>query len=291
MAGEGVDQLVKAGTNSAKSVPPVVWIIAVVGGLGVSFFLSSRKKSTGSKSEDLSPQTVVYTGNANGAGGNTAVVDTGTGNPKTNEEWAQRAKQALLAMNYLGADVDRAVNAYLAGQTLTVAQNGLINIAIQKVGPPPQILPPTAGPNDPGTGSGGGGPSPDAPVARAADYTNGAQGELYTVKAGDTLFSIANAAYGITPGAWGQSVEGANKIYNANWYKIADMKNLSPGTQLYVPVIASLEFQAQGDKVGKIPLGKGAEKGDEQLEWFYKAGMVPSDTALYDSGERYYYGR
>lgn len=283
---DAVETATKAGANAAKNVPPAVWIGAVVLGLGVSFYLSRNKRS-GSSTEDMSPQTLVYTGVAGGAPTGTVDVDSGSGGVKTNEEWGRRAKSALLALGYGAVDVNRAVDGFLQGTQLTVKQNALINEAIQKVGPPPMTLPPTTGPEEPG-GGGGTAPlgTPENPVPHSAKYGQAPQGEPYVVKEGDSLASIAKTAYGITDGAYAQVLEGSTAIYNANWYKISDAKNLVPGTTIYVPVMSSLEFQSQGDRVGKIPLGKGARPGDEEKEWAFQAGIVPKETAYYGSGER-----
>lgn len=131
--------------KSAKNVPPMVWVIAVVGGLAVSYYMSRR--GTSSQDVDTSqPFAVTYTGT--GGGNNTGSDNAPVSGPKNNEEWAILAKRHLIARGYESYAVDVAVNKYVAGQPLNAAENAMIGIAIQGVGPTPQVLPPVTSPGD-----------------------------------------------------------------------------------------------------------------------------------------------
>lgn len=139
----GGDAAVKAGVKSAKSVPPVVWVIAVVGGLAVSFYLSKRSGGgSGNGGEEQAPFAVTYTGT--GGGGNTGSGTSApvSSAPKSNEDWANLAKTYLIARGNPSKSVDEAVNKYLAGYQLSAQENALIALAISGVGPTPQPLSP-----------------------------------------------------------------------------------------------------------------------------------------------------
>lgn len=142
----GGEAAVKAGVKSAKSVPPMVWIIAVVGGLAVSFYLSKRSGGgSGSGGEDGVPFAVTYTGTGGGNNTGNGTSVPGSSAPKSNEDWANLAKTYLIARGNPSKSVDEAVNKYLAGYSLTAQENALIALAITGVGPTPQPLSPGGG--------------------------------------------------------------------------------------------------------------------------------------------------
>ncbi|HEX2988402.1 MAG TPA: LysM peptidoglycan-binding domain-containing protein [Chloroflexota bacterium] len=100
----------------------------------------------------------------------------------------------------------------IPGARVTSAQGGQGEASTKPVAAPAQSVPPTAAPTSP--------PVPQAPVSAAA---SGAQ---YTVKSGDTLFSIAKA-YGVKP----QSIQDANGL--------ADPGKLKLGQTLLIPGVAA----------------------------------------------------
>jgi nucleoid-associated protein YgaU len=265
--------------ESIKKIPPMVWLGAVAAGLAVSYFMA--KKKTAAPTEDTTtPTALVYTG----TGGSDEALpdDTNTGAPKTNEDWARRAKQFLIGRGNDGAIASSAIDKYIAAQPLNQQEMALVSQAISAVGPTPQSLPPTTGtPGEPTTSY-----SPENPIPGRSPLPGpiggspqGVQGQQYTVKEGDTLVSISRTAYGAAPTDYGSIIEGSDEILNANWYKIKDPKNLVPGTVLYIPVINSNTFAHQG----LFSLGGGAKKGSEQRVWQVAAGMVPATGAYYGS--------
>lgn len=189
----GGEAAVKAGVKSAKSVPPVVWIIAVVGGLAVSYYLSRKGSGGGGGGEENTPFAVTYTGvggGANTGSGTTAPVSSA---PKSNEEWGFLAKQYLIARGSGGAGggaaVDLAINKYLAGAPLSAQETAMVGIAIQGIGPTPQALPPT----------GGDVKVPGTPPANPQPIPGMAGNKWFTVTSEKYLSEVVKKGYGLGP--------------------------------------------------------------------------------------------
>lgn len=268
----------KALTNGAKSVPPWVWIAAIGG--GVLFAVMSKKKASGT-TDTAQTGALVYTG----TGGNDGTSDTtATTTPtgfQTNEAWAQAAKNYLISQGVDGKEASDAIDLYINAQALNNKQNSMISTAIRALGSPPQSLPPTTGqPTSPGPSTGDLTDFAskhvnyqDAAVSNASHLAGG----VYTVKQGDTIDSIARRAYNFSnpTTAYSNLTYAMNEIVNANYQKIPDVKNITAGTQLYIPLLASQEFPNYGDKVPLI----GWTPGKTATEWEYTAGIVPQTAA------------
>lgn len=142
------------------------WIAVIIGGLGIGFFIN-RSQGSGSGSSDTGSEEPV--GESSGAGGGQFIYDppTGVPTPDTGTEvtdnltWAKRAKDYLAALP--GVDAVQAANAierYLSGMSLSIAERALVNLAIAQFGNPPEgvtpvddkppvVKPPTDGTNTP----------------------------------------------------------------------------------------------------------------------------------------------
>lgn len=263
--------------DTIKRIPPGIWIVAIGGGLFLSYYMS--KKQAAPVAQDTTPTALVYTGSGGGDTTTDTSTDT-TGAPETNEDWARRAKQYLIGRGNDGLIVNSAVDKFIAAQPLNQQEQALISQAVGAVGSPPQSLPPVDQPTTP-TQYTADNPAPNrgklpGPLGSSAQ---GIQGQQYTVKAGDTLTSISKLAYGAADTDYGSIIEGSDEIYNANWYKITDAKTLTPGMVLYIPVINSNTFAHQG----LFALGGGAKKGSEQRVWQVAAGLIPTSGAYYGS--------
>lgn len=280
--------------QGAKSIPPMVWVIAIGGGLGLSYIMS-RRKTAASTADTGPPTALIYTGT--GGGGSTADTpsSTTTGGPTTNEEWANRAKNFLIGRGNDGGLVNTAVDKFISAQALTPQEQALISQAITGVGPPPLPMPPVTGTTPPTQT--GGGFSPANPIlGRTGIITSShipgktMQGTQYTVKSGDTITDIAARAYDISktvdPGA---IVYAADQIYNANWFAIKDGKNLDTGTVLYIPVIDPNDIP----HLGRISLGGGSGSNPSVIEnqWLVASGQLPETSVFYGSFRDYETGK
>lgn len=152
VAASGAKSLGKVG----KSVPPVVWVVAIVGGLGLSYVMSRRggaTDTTGDADPTGTSGALVYTGVGGTDDGSTVDTSTTSTKPVTNDEWAQQATTYLLAHNYPATLIDSAIRNYLNGVHLTDQENAIIATALVAIGPTPQLLPPTTTPPVNGSGS------------------------------------------------------------------------------------------------------------------------------------------
>lgn len=147
-------------------LPVGVWVLAVGGGLIFAYYMRSNSDNTGDTGTDTGT-TGTDTGGTgegdwpygvpNGVGqwnNNTGGQDDGTTAedntlPTTNEQWQRRAVQILIGRGYEALAVDRAISAYLGGESLTTIQRAIINEAILLIGPPPVSPPSPTSPDKP----------------------------------------------------------------------------------------------------------------------------------------------
>lgn len=80
----------------------------------------------------------------NGSGG--SAVTPGSTMPTDNADWARKAAQHLVSLNYEGVTVSNAVTKYLTGEELTLGERALIAQAIARWGIPPEGVPPVVAP-------------------------------------------------------------------------------------------------------------------------------------------------
>lgn len=195
-------------------LPLGAWLGVVGGGLGLMYY--QRQQAAGSDGgytgtaddqpieewEDISVPSGV------GVGGFTYTPPTDTSaasnEPDTNEAWARRAVNGLIALGYDPAVSDAALRKYMEGAQLGASEYALVTIALGKYGAPPLLLPaPVFGPPTMPNTAGGAGKPPatqkPAPVKKPGV-------RYYIVKPGQTLSGIAKR-HGTT---W-QAVFNANK--------------------------------------------------------------------------------
>ncbi|MFJ7153265.1 hypothetical protein ACIQVT_34550 [Streptomyces sp. NPDC100445] len=162
--GEGAGHGLKGAMGRKLGPLPMgVWILAVGGGLVLTYYMrraTPTDAGTDTSSDTAAPDTG-GTGQGswpygfpNGVGqtGSTGTGDsTGTDStlPTTNEQWQRRAVQILVGRGYEPTAVDRAIAAYLGGESLTTTQRAIINEAIILIGPPPVSPPSPTTPDKP----------------------------------------------------------------------------------------------------------------------------------------------
>ncbi len=137
------------------------------------------------------------------------ITSTGAPSPLTNVQWARQALDLLVSLGDDPALVSNALTKYLSGGTLSAAEKGVVNTALERLGSPPEgLLPVTTGTTPPPSNL----PPPPKPPAPPAG------GKSYTVRSGDTLFGvIENAAH----------AHGRTSSENGHW--------IFPGTVLVIP--------------------------------------------------------
>lgn len=156
----------------------------------------------------------------------TAATSTLVPEPTTNEEWAQRRLNQLIALGYDPAVADSALRKYLEGAALSASEYALTKVALGFGAPPlllpaplfaPPTLPVAATPAVTPPVAGLPAPAKSKPVAKAKVHH-------YTVRSGDTLSSIGRKYH--VP--W-------QAIYNANKKKIKNPNHISAGWVLTIP--------------------------------------------------------
>lgn len=122
-------------------LPLGAWVALVGGGLAIAWW-SARNRPTGQQIvEDTSGQAGVGAG----AGGLWVQTQPPEGDVAkgvtTNEEWARKAINYLIAQGYDPAMADTAIRKYLESTKLSLAENALVKIALAHLGAPPVPLP------------------------------------------------------------------------------------------------------------------------------------------------------
>ncbi|GGZ64941.1 hypothetical protein GCM10010387_67530 [Streptomyces inusitatus] len=160
-APKGAGDLKAALSKKLGPLPVGVWVLAIGGGLTLTWYM--RRSGGGGEEvvaeEESGPDTGgtgegewPY-GRPNGVG--QWPTDDGQEDdddktlPTTNEQWQRRAVQILVGRGYEPTAVDRAISAYLGGDSLTTIQRAIINEAIILIGPPPVSPPPPTTPDKP----------------------------------------------------------------------------------------------------------------------------------------------
>jgi hypothetical protein len=96
-----------------------------------------------------SPQDIAALGqNNNGSGGSTDTSAAGSGATvagqyATNDDWSRAAVNFLVGLGIDPTTATQAIQQYLASQSLTTAQQGDVNLAIQSLGAPPTLPSPS----------------------------------------------------------------------------------------------------------------------------------------------------
>lgn len=184
---EGLD-LDGAGEALGKRVGPLPvagWLAAVVGGLGIAWYI--RRSGQGSDAGTADAGTgyttagEAVTGGTGGAavsdpyGPATDVPDLPDPAPSstaitTNAQWRIAAVKYLIGLNVAGTSAEKAVAAYFAGTVLTAQQGTWINQVLAGIGPTPAPVPPIH--ISTGTGSTPATPAPKPPSTQPVPKTN-----------------------------------------------------------------------------------------------------------------------
>jgi hypothetical protein len=143
-------------------LPVGIWVLAVGGGLIFAYYMRSNSSADDTTTEDTTGADTGGTGEGswpygvpngvgqwNNGGGQDDDDTTDNTLPTTNEQWQKRAVSVLVGLGYEAIAVDRAVSAYLGGESLTTIQRAIINEAILRIGPPPVSPPSPSTPDKP----------------------------------------------------------------------------------------------------------------------------------------------
>lgn len=128
-------------------LPAGAWAVIVVAGLGIGYFINKRSaKNNGPTAEQLT-ESGVGTG-----GGSFLDINPPAPTPtpeETNVSWGKKVTNWLIANQYDPTVADNTVRKYLNGINLTIAENAIMKIALDKFGVPPEPLPPIDVPDEP----------------------------------------------------------------------------------------------------------------------------------------------
>lgn len=204
-----------------KQVGPLplgAWIVVIGTGVGIAYW--NYKNNPPAPTEDVEDTSGVPGVGDGSVGGWTptqppAETVPPQTDPTTNEEWARRAINYLIAQNYDATLSDSAIRKYIAGIAPSITERALIGIALTRFGSPPQPLPPTEEPGPapiipkpPGSSP----PVKPPPAPPKPPPVSKPHVRYYTVVSGDNLWNISKKYYG----------NGAlyGRIFNANRYGI-----------------------------------------------------------------------
>jgi hypothetical protein len=137
-----------AGVDLGKQIGPLplgVWIVVGAGGLGLGYVINKNMaKNAAAASQDPTTQ-LTETGVGTGGGQfqydpiQTLPTDA---TPETNQTWGIKVANWLKGKGLDAYAADNAVRKYLSAQTLTLAEQGMITLALGQFGVPPEPLPP-----------------------------------------------------------------------------------------------------------------------------------------------------
>lgn len=217
----------------SKQVGPLpmgVWIILVIGGLGMAFYFA-RNQEAGTEPNEP----VVDPEGQPGVGGN----DSATFQPSVpgplqfedNDEWGNAAISWAIARGYNASQADDAVRRYLAGESLSEQARVIIDAVLKALGPPPippplpeTPVPPPPPPVQPPPTQ----PPPPPTTPKSINVTVCKWNPKSTADDKcSTLWGMAAYYYG-NGALW-------KRIYEANKSKIKDPNVIFPGQVFVVP--------------------------------------------------------
>lgn len=215
--------------------PLGVWLIVVGGGLGLAYFIN-RGQSTAD--EQLLAEPGVGTGLVPAG----AVIqppptdESGAVEDETNVGWGRKVTNWLIAQGHDAALSDNAVRKYLAGESLNLQEQSLLNLALAVHGAPPEALPPTETPTIEPKGA----PTLDTDQSGTRNVRRGeiitirgtakygsqpASGELIRFRSFSERGRVTRAWFALTDsegnwktslGGWGSS-RGTRRRYDISW--------------------------------------------------------------------------
>jgi len=157
-------------TNKVGPLPLWVWLVAAV---GIYWYLHKQQAGANAAAggATIDPATGYAYGSAQDAQALQSLADQGTapagssgssggtqaGGYTDNNAWGLAAVNYLVGLGVDPTTANQAVQNYLSSQTLTTAQQGDVNLAIQALGPPPTLPGPVATNPTPVTTPAGGG--------------------------------------------------------------------------------------------------------------------------------------
>lgn len=265
-------------------LPVGAWAVVIGGALFFSFYMSKKKSTATNADNTTTPSALVYTGVGGNTGNTSASTVPQTAGYQTNEAWAAAAKTFLISQSVDAGDASTAVDLYINAQQLTAKQNAWISIATKSIGPPPQSLPPVIANPNPSGPTQNNAPTYDSVWGTSIPFVGGAlMGTQYVVQGSDRLPDIAKKTYGLGNDDYSSLEFAMNEIVNANHDKIGDLANIPQGTKLYLPVLASEQFPAFGNKLpimGYNPANftdPNKTSGDAYVDagWIPKNALVP----------------
>lgn len=143
-------------------LPLGAWIAVVGIGGGIAWYARNQGSDEPTIVEDASGVPGVGTGGSGLWTELTPPTSSTPATPKTNEEWAIKMTQWLIAMGYDPIKSETAVRKYVNQGKLSPQEFTLVTLAMAVIGPPPQALPYI--PDDPAV------PDPPPPVVPAEPH-------------------------------------------------------------------------------------------------------------------------
>jgi len=149
-----------------------------------------------------------------------------------NSSWGRAAVNYLVSLGEDPTGANEAVQQYLSSQTLSPAQQAMINLAVQGIGAPPQLPGPTGTPP----------PPINNPPSGVVYATNPPSGFIVRGKTGSSLTVVWNASsnatgYTVRYGRTSDATDGSVSVGSNT--TTATVGGLSPGTLYYLKVQAT----------------------------------------------------
>lgn len=138
------------GLDLGKQVGPLPmggWLVVIAGGLAVGYVINRNMAKNASAGNEQDPTQLTESG-VGGGGGQFVYTPPSSGStdtaPQTNATWGAKAKNWLIAppQSINPTTADNAIRKYLSGQSLTVAERAIVDLALVRFGVPPDFIPP-----------------------------------------------------------------------------------------------------------------------------------------------------
>src|SRR5688500_6245002 len=124
-------------TKQIGPLPAGMWLLVIGGGFAVGYFINRNMAKA--PTEDPSSQQLTETGVRTGSRQliyeppQSGSKDT---TPDTNAAWGRRAVNYLVGTGVQSTTAESAVNKYLQGHSLSIAEKALVNLASAAIGNP-----------------------------------------------------------------------------------------------------------------------------------------------------------
>lgn len=140
-AADTVQDTGKKVADAAKKMPPWVWIVAIAGGLGLSFLLQRRGTDAEPPEGGDTAATPFFPGTQGAVvlpGGPASTITLEPPKIETNRDWRREGTILAIAVGMSAVKVQMAIDDYLRGEPLDDQEASIVEFLLKRLGPPPE---------------------------------------------------------------------------------------------------------------------------------------------------------